>query len=120
MRHLPTSTFTLSFTDVSPSPPTDFAFISEDYKTNFSSASLSWNSPDDPTQLQVDYYELQVHIQVELEERVIITYNYSKSATMATVTNLPSNVNITFLLTAHNCVGESVAVKLQHEFGEQR
>ena len=96
-----------------PSSPTYFHVVDKEYYTNFSLVVLLWNTTNDLTRIRVDYFKLQA----EVDGVLATEYNYTKDVTMAIISDLPYNANITFLLTAHNCIGESVPVSIAYNTG---
>lgn len=93
-----------------PSSPTHLTILDEEYYANFSSIVLLWNTTDG---MWVDYFNLLV----EVEGVPVTKHYYRRNETMAIISNLPYNVNITFLLTAHNCIGESIPVNIEYNTG---
>ena len=74
----------------------------EEYHSHFSSVLFAWDSPNDNS--LVDYYQYQL-----IKESDTFTYNTTN--TSAVLQEIPYNKNVTFSVTAVNCVGSSVPLR---------
>ena len=76
--------------------------IVEENHAYFSSILFTWEVPDDNS--RIEYYQFQL-----MDETTVITHNTTTN-TSATVSGIPYNKNVTLLLLAHNCIGNSTPV----------
>ena len=81
-----------------PSSPLNLQFVVDEYHGHLSTVYFTWDAPNDGS--RVDYYQYQ------LINGTRITY-YNTSNTTATISGIPYNNNITFLLHSFNCLGVS-------------
>ena len=80
-------------------PPLNLEGVVETYHNRFSTVLFTWDAPDDSS--RVDYYQYQIFS----ESNGINVYNTSNNS--ALVPEIVYNKNVTFLVLAGNCIGQS-------------
>ena len=85
-----------------PASPLNFRNAVEEYHSHFSSVLFAWDSPNDDS--LVDYYQYQLMKETD-------TFTYNTTNTSAVLPDIPYNRNVTFSVTAVNCVGSSVPLR---------
>ena len=78
--------------------PFNIQSVVDEYHDRFSTILFTWNAPDDS---RVDYYQYQVFS----ESNLIVVYNTSNNS--AVISGILYNKNVTFLVLAGNCIGQS-------------
>ena len=106
-----------------PSSSRDLAITNKEYYKNSSSITLIWNHPDEQSQAAlVDYYQLMIELnegsKINSTLFTEFVYVYNSTDTMATVSILPYDSNVSLSLTAHNCIGDSAAVTIDYIAGK--
>ena len=81
-----------------PSSPLNLQFVVDEYHDHLATVYFTWDPPNDGS--RVDYYQYQ------LIDGTSVTY-YNTSNTTATISGIPYNKNVTFLLLSFNCLGIS-------------
>ena len=82
-----------------PMPPLNLKSVVETYHNHFSTVLFTWDAPD--ASLRVDYYQYQILS----ESNMISVYNTSNNS--ALIPEIVYNKNVTFLVLAGNCIGQS-------------
>ena len=81
-----------------PTSPLNVQSVVDEYHNNFSNVLFSWDAPEDNS--CVDYHQYQV----------VNGTSINTSNTSAIISGVPYNKNITFLVLAGNCIGQSATV----------
>ena len=81
-----------------PMSPLNVQSVVDEYHNNFSSILFSWDAPEDNS--RVDYYQYEV----------VNGTSINTSNTSAIISGVPYNENVTFLVLAGNCIGQSTTV----------
>ena len=76
--------------------------VVDKYDDYSSTVLFTWNAPQDNS--RVDYYQYQV----VNGTKIIVASNTSNSSVI--ISGVPYNQNVTFLVLAGNCIGESATV----------
>ena len=82
-----------------PMSPLNLKSVVETYHNHFSTVLFTWDAPDDSS--RVDYYQYQVLN----KSNMIDVYNTSNNS--ALIPGIVYNKNVTFLVLAGNCIGQS-------------
>ena len=81
------------------------------YYENYSTVLISWNSSTDDN--RVDFY--QYHLNRGIDSESLITYNTTNTSKI--LSHISYNENISFFLSATNCIGKSSPVIYAFEIG---
>ena len=76
---------------------------------NFSTIEVMWEPPSNDS--RVDFYQYQL---IDNLTEVIVS---NTTNTTAVLSGIPYNVNLSFVISAHNCVGASQQVVLNINIG---
>ena len=100
----------LTTTDSAPSAgPQNLSSRILEYYINYCTAEVAWEPPSNDS--RVDFYQYQV---IDNLTEVIVS---NTTNTTAVLSGIPYNVNMSFVISAHNCVGASQQVVLSINIG---
>ena len=101
-----------------PKSPANISNTLQDYQSDCSTVEITWNPPlnHDP---QVDYYHYEVIGSRRLNESQVHMMTVDNtSSTSATLEDIPYNRDLTFSLSAVNCVGTSSPITYHINIGK--
>ena len=85
-----------------PIAPLNLQSMVDKYHSHFSSILFTWNTPSDNS--RIDYYQYQLVKEMD-------SFTYNTTNTSAVLPDIPYNKNVTFSITAVNCVGSSAPLR---------
>ena len=93
-----------------PSPPLNLRSRILEYYTNSSTVEVMWEPPSNDS--RVDFYQYQL---INNLTEVIVS---NTANTTAVLSGIPYNVNMSFVISAYNCVGASQPASLVINIGK--